>query len=134
VAGQFRVEPAGLTGAGGRLAGCADTLGGVDLSGPLSAAAGALPASSTAGAAGELAGELTGTVRSLSSAVTAMSATALTAAGNYSGADSSISQLFRSAAPLSGPPRYGGLSRGGPVLGPPVPSGPAFGLPSPGGS
>lgn len=98
MAGQFRVEPAGLTAAGGRLSGCADALGAVEVSGPL-AAAGALPGSSTAGAADQLAGELTAAVRSLSSAVSAMSATATTAAGNYRGADGSIASGFSAAVP-----------------------------------
>jgi hypothetical protein len=66
---------------------------------PLSAVPGALPGSTTAGAAGQLADELTGAVRSLASAVSAMSATASTAAGNYRGADSSISQLFSAGVP-----------------------------------
>lgn len=119
MAGQFRVEPAGLTSAGGRLAACSDALGAVDLSGPLSAAAGALPGSSTAGAAGHTAGELTAALRSLSSAVSAMSATAQTAAGNYTGADSTIASGFTSAVPsLFGPSA---------PTGPFAPSAPLFG-------
>ncbi len=105
MAGQFRVEPAGLTAAGGRLAACSDALGAVDLSGPLSAAGGALPGSSTAGAAGQAAAELSAALRSLASAVDAMSATAQTAAVNYRGADGSIAAGFSSAVPsLFGPP------------------------------
>ncbi len=99
MAGQFRVEPDGLIRAGSRLAAVADALAAVDLTGPLSAAAGALPGSSTAGSAGQVAAELADTVRGLSSAVTAMSATARTAAGNYTGADSSIASGFSSAVP-----------------------------------
>jgi hypothetical protein len=130
VAGQFRVEPAGLTAAGGRLSACSDALGAVDLPGPLSAAAGALPGSSTAGAAGRVAAELTGTLRSLSAAVSAMGATAQTAAGNYRGADDAIAAGFTSAVPsLFGPsaptgpfaptaPLYGPFAPPAPLLGP----------------
>lgn len=111
MAGQFRVEPAGLTSAGGRLAGCADALGGVDLSGPLSTATGALPGSSTAGAARQVAGELSATLRQVSSAVSAMSATASTAAGNYRGADGSIASGLSAGLPsLAG---FGSGSGGG---------------------
>ena len=106
MAGQFRVEPSGLTSAGGRLAACSDALGAVDLSGPLSSAAGALPGSSTAGAAAQVDGELSATLRSLASAVSAMSATASTAAGNYAGADALLAQGFSAALPsLLGPAR-----------------------------
>ena len=112
MAGQFRVEPAGLTAAGGRLSACSDALGGLDLSEPLSAAAGALPGSSTAGAAGQAAGELSRTLRSLASAVSVMGATAQTAAGNYRGADGSIASGFSSAVPsLFGPTGHAGPLR-----------------------
>ena len=115
MAGQFRVEPAGLNAAGGRLAACSDALGGVDLAGPLSAAAGALPGSGTSGAAGRAAGELTAAVRSLSAAVSAMSVTADAAAGNYRGADGTIAQGFASGLPaLTG---FGGNRVGGTVGG-----------------
>ena len=99
MAGQFRVEPAGLSSAGGRLSACSDLLGAVDLSGPLSDAAGALPGSSTAGAAGDAAAELTAVVRRVSAAVAAMSATAEAAAGNYVGADSTLASGFSSGMP-----------------------------------
>lgn len=99
MAGQFRVEPAGLSSAGGRLSACSDALGAVDVSGPLSAAAGALPGSSTAGAAADVAAELTAAVRRLSAAVSAMSATAEAAAGNYVGADTTIASGFSSGLP-----------------------------------
>jgi hypothetical protein len=120
VAGQFRVEPSGLASAGGRLAACSDALGAVDLSGPLSAAAGALPGSSTAGAAGQADGELSATLRSLASAVSAMSATAQTAAGNYTGADSTIAAGFNSAVPSL-------FGSSAPLFGPFAPSAPLFG-------
>jgi hypothetical protein len=102
VAGQFRVEPAGLSSAGGRLAACADTLGGVDVSGPSSGAAATVPGSSTASAAAAVAAELADTVRQLSAAVSAMSATASAAAGNYRGADGSIAQVFSAGPSLLG--------------------------------
>lgn len=100
VTGQFRVEPAGLLLASGRLAASSDTLGAVDLSGPLDDAAAALSGSATAGSAGRADDELTGAVRRLSTAVDAMSSSAQTTAENYTGSESSIAQVFTSAAPF----------------------------------
>ena len=105
MAGQFRVEPAGVRRAGGRLSAVADELGAVDLTGPLAAASSALPGSGTAGAAGQVSGELSGVLDRVAAAVSAMSATAAAAAGNYTGADAFHTSVFTSG--LTGLTRAG---------------------------
>jgi Excreted virulence factor EspC, type VII ESX diderm len=94
VAGQFRVEPAGLASASDRLGQVAGELGGVDLAGPLVRGSGTAPGSSTAGRAGALAGELASALQELRASVDEMSGSARASAGNYRGADAALAQGF----------------------------------------
>lgn len=94
MAGQFRVEPAGLNAAGTRLSACAETLSTIDLPGPLGRAADATSGSSVAGQAGVLGAELASAMQALRAAVSQMSGSVRASAGNYTGADAAISQGF----------------------------------------
>lgn len=107
--GQFRVEPAAVSGAGARLGALSDVLGRVDLHGPLADAAGALTGAATAGQAFAAATELSGALDALAAAVAAMGSAAGTAAANYGAADRHSASTFAGlssaspAAPTSGP-------------------------------
>lgn len=95
MAGQFRVEPAGLGVASGRLDTLAGQLGSTDLTGPLKTAAGAVPGSDTAGRATRLSGEVATCQRALVTAVRATASAHTSASGNYTATDTGNADAFR---------------------------------------
>ena len=106
MADGFRVEPAVLTAAAGRiseLAGDGGTWGGT--ADPLTEAAGDMAGSTTAAQAGELAGEVAVIMADLTAVLDAMARTAEQSSSNYLTADGYGADLFRQVA--------GGLPEGG---------------------
>lgn len=95
MAGQFRVEPAGLGRAADRLGALAADLAGTDLAGPLQQAASAAAGAGAAAQAARLTGELAAGLDALTEAVRAMSAACAATAGNYTAADSSSAAQFQ---------------------------------------
>ena len=133
MAAAFRVQPAEVVTQAARLSTASGDLGGIDLGGPLSQAAGAVTGSSLAAAAGKLAGTVTTHRDSQAAAVEVMAEAASTTAANYVGVDRHCASELKAlvpalTTPVQGPVLAGGASVSrtdsvinplGPYIGPP---------------